>query len=196
MKLYFSKRKCGCPRFHLLLTHPRDENKREEVSQFNFGFRFCFAFIVSADFGSLSNFSATPMVKLIVFYRKSIIITKSRDNFLFELNISTSIPQHFIAEVFPVSVALIFKTFKLDTLVICMGAMICCSVFSLPRSNLFRYVFLLTRNWQSPIKRRDFLFFCVRTLIKWLMSKFNLYILLSHSILIMCSFQSPFLLIT
>lgn len=193
MKLYFSKRKCSCPRFHLLLTHPRDENKREEVSQFNFGFSFCFAFIVSADFGSLSNFSATPMVKLIVFYRKSIIITKSRDNFLFELNISTSIPLHFIAEVFPVSVALIFKTFKLDTLVICMGAMICSSVFSLPRSNLFRYVFLLTRNWQSPIKRRDFLFFCVRTLIKWLMSKFNLYILLSHSILIMCSFQSPFL---
>ena len=166
VKLYFSKRKCSCPRFHLLLTHPRDENKREEVSQFNFGFSFCFAFIVSADFGSLSNFSATPMVKLIVFYRKSIIITKSRDNFLFELNISTSIPQHFIAEVFPVSVALIFKTFNLDTSVICMGAMICCSVFSLPRSNLFRYVFLLTRDWQSPIKRRDFLFFCVRTLIK------------------------------
>ena len=193
MKLYFSKRKCSCPRFHLLWTHPRDENKREEVSQFNFGFSFCFAFIVSADFGSLSNFSATPMVKLIVFYRKSIIITKSRDNFLFELNISTSIPQHFIAEVFPVSVALIFKTFKSDTSVICMGAMICCSVFSLPRSNLFRYVFLLTRDWQSPIKLRDFLFFCVRTLIKWLMSKFNLYILLSHSILIMCSFQSPFL---
>ena len=166
VKLYFSKRKCSCPRLHLLLTHPRDENKREEVSQFNFGFSFCFAFIVSADFGSLSNFSATPMVKLIVFYRKSIIITKSRDNFLFELNISTSIPQHFIAEVFPVSVALIFKTFKSDTSVICMGAMICCSVFSLPRSNLFRYVFLLTRDWQSPIKRRDFLFFCVRTLIK------------------------------
>ena len=166
VKLYFSKRKCGCPRFHLLLTHPRDENKREEFSQFNFGFRFCFTFIVSADFGSLSNFSATPTVKLIVFYRKFIIITKSRDNFLFELNISTSIPQHFIAEVFPVSVALIFKTFKLDTSVICMGAMICCSVFSLPRSNLFRYVFLLTRDWQSPIKRRDFFFFCVRTLIK------------------------------
>lgn len=145
MKLYFSKRKCGCPRFHLLLTHHRDENKREEASQFNFRLRFCFAFIVSADFGSLSNFSAIPMVKLIVFYRKSIIFTKSRDNFLFELNISTSIPQHFIAEVFPVSVALIFKTFKLDTLVICMGAMICSSVFSLPRSNLFRYVFLLTQ---------------------------------------------------
>ena len=88
VKLYFSKRKCGCPRFHLLLTHPRDENKREEVSQFNFGFRFCFALIVSADFGSLSNFSAIPMVKLIVFYRKSIIITKSRDNFLFEHNVS------------------------------------------------------------------------------------------------------------
>lgn len=141
-EIVFFQTKCGCPRFHLLLTHPRDENKREEVSQFNFGFRFCFTFIVSAD---LSNFSATPTVKLIVFYRKSIIIAKSRDNFLFELNISTSIPQHFIAEVFPVSVALIFKTFKLDTLVICMGAMICSSVFSLPRSNLFRYVFLLTQ---------------------------------------------------
>ena len=136
VKLYFSKRKCGCPRFHLLLTHPRDENKREEVSQFNFGFRFCFAFIVSADFGSLSNFSAIPMVKLIVFYRKSIIFTKSRDNFLFELNISTTIPQHFIAEVFPVSVALIFKTFKLDTLVICMGAMICSSVLSASKQSL------------------------------------------------------------
>ena len=165
-EIVFFQTKMQLSAFSSSLNSSSDENKREEVSQFNFGFRFCFALIVSADFGSLSNFSATPMVKLIVFYRKSIIITKSRDNFLFELNISTSIPQHFIAEVFPVSVALIFKTFKLDTSVICMGAMICCSVFSLPRSNLFRYVFLLTRDWQSPIKRRDFLFFCVRTLIK------------------------------